>query len=396
VCQERGREKRRASGEGRAARGLTHVGVCCKKVSAKTTGNNKTAMRNPILRHVPGKHFTQEKRMILETLWNVNVQKGRDTRLGVRAFAEAHGIPHTTLLNELKRGMEGEIFFDKIKRGWFYPEYSADKAQADADWKNAQKGTAQKFTNHVAEAFRHQIVDLKKSPAHARHDLLAQGLANLPCVSSVYNHIDHGDIGIQRGQTPYRPGRKRKRRPPPRRALKCPGNLSIEERPAHIAQRLEPGHWEMDTIVSCVGGRGGLLTLTERSSRYLLMGRMRSVTAAETRRVLRGFARDGSMKTPLSITTDNGSEFLDSGAIRRVWRKTNPDLRVYYTHSYAAWEKGSVENNNLHIRRFFPKGTDFSRVQPAQISHTRDFVNSIPRFTSLKGKTAHGNFSYIP
>jgi len=102
------------------------------------------------------------------------------------------------------------------------------------------------------------------------------------------------------------------------------------------------------------------------------------------------------MKTPLSITTDNGGEFLDSDAIRRVLRKTNPDLRVYYTHSYAAWEKGSVENNNRNIRRFFPKGTDFSRVQPAQISQSCHFINSIPRFNSLKGETAHENFSSIP
>jgi len=62
-------------------------------VSAKTTGNNKTAMRNPIPRHVKGAHFTREKRMTLETHRNANVKKGRDTRLGIRAFAKSAASP---------------------------------------------------------------------------------------------------------------------------------------------------------------------------------------------------------------------------------------------------------------------------------------------------------------
>ena len=349
-------------------------------------------MRKLRLHHAPMKHFTGEQRSILQSLWNVNVNKGRDTRLSIRAFAKEHGVPYPTLRRELLRGMEGGPLFDEIKDGWFYPEYSAGKAQDDADGKNAQKGTGMRFTNKIAAAFRHQILDLKKSPAHARRDLAAEGVENLPSVSTVYYHIDHGDIGIRRGQTPYRPCEGRKRKAAVRKARKCPGNLSIEDRPPEAGARAEFGHWEMDTAVSCVGGRGGLLILIERVTRRMFAVRIKSLTAKAVRDALRRLIASGALKNVRSITTDNGCEFLDSAALGRLFKDINATLKIYYTHAYAAWEKGSVENVNRHVRRFFPKGTDFSRVPPRRIAAMQDFINSIPRPNSLKGKTAHETF----
>jgi IS30 family transposase len=330
--------------------------------------------------------------MILQSLWNGNVKRGRGTRLSVRAFASANALPYETLRRELGRGMEGKVFYDKLRREWFYPEYSAGKAQSDAAGKAANQGTGMRFTNRQAEALRRHIVELGKSPAHALHDLIAEGHSGLPCLRSIYYHIDHGDIGILRGQTPYHPTGKRRRRKPPERALKCPANLSIEERPAHVGERAEFGHWEMDTLVSCVGGRGGLLALTERMTRMILAVRLNSVTAAAVRNALRELIRSGKLKAVRSITADNGCEFLDSAAIERLFKDINDTLRVYYTHAYAAWEKGSVENANRHIRRFFPKGTDFRRVTHGAIAAMQDFINSIPRHYSLKGLTAHEAF----
>jgi len=75
-----------------------------------------------------------------------------------------------------------------------------------------------------------------------------------------------------------------------------------------------------------------------------------------------------------------------------MFKDGNATMRVYYTHAYAAWEKGSVENVNRHIRRFFPKGTDFNRVPPRAIAAMQDFINAIPRKQTLKGQTAHEAF----
>jgi IS30 family transposase len=345
------------------------------------------------LHHAPKQHFTEEKRIILQRLWNVNANLGRETRLGIRAFAKRHGVPYETLRRELGRGMAGKPLFDEIKREWFYPEYCAEEAQSDAAWKNARKGTAQRITNKHAAALRHHIVTLGKSPNHALHDMRGEGHEKLPCLRTVYNHIDHGDIGVLRGQTPYRPGAKRKRRPPVARARKCPGNTSIEQRPPEVGARADFGHWEMDSLVSKVGGRGGLLALVERSTRFVFAVRLRSITAKAVRNALRGIIKSGALGNIRSITTDNGCEFLDSDALKRLFRQVNAMLEIYYTHAYAAWEKGTVENANRHIRRFFPKGTDFSRVKDSRIMEMQNFINSIPRKNTLNGKSAQEAFN---
>ena len=78
----------------------------------------------------------------------------------------------------------------------------------------------------------------------------------------------------------------------------------------------------------------------------------------------------------------------------RAMRRINRFLKIYYTHAYAAWEKGSVENANRHIRRFYPKGTKFNLVSRNRIKELQDFLNSIPR-TSLKGKSANESFLLV-
>lgn len=81
-----------------------------------------------------------------------------------------------------------------------------------------------------------------------------------------------------------------------------------------------------------------------------------------------------------SITTDNGSEFLEyEELIKSIHggRRFN----VYYCHSYSAWEKGGNENMNRMIRRWFPKGTDFSRITKKEIAECQDWLIHYPRKT---------------
>ena len=80
--------------------------------------------------------------------------------------------------------------------------------------------------------------------------------------------------------------------------------------------------------------------------------------------------------------------------MRKALRKINRFLKIYYTHAYAAWEKGSVENVNRHIRRFFPKGTKFNRVSRTQVKDLQNFINSIPR-ASLKGQSSNESFLLV-
>ena len=81
-----------------------------------------------------------------------------------------------------------------------------------------------------------------------------------------------------------------------------------------------------------------------------------------------------------TITVDNGSEFANvDGMENSGLRKSEKRTKVYYCHAHHSWERGSNENANRLIRRWFPKGTDFSKVTAAQIAALQDWINNYPR-----------------
>ena len=71
-------------------------------------------------------------------------------------------------------------------------------------------------------------------------------------------------------------------------------------------------------------------------------------------------------------------EFSDYKEMYKALRKINRFLRIYYTHAYAAWEKGSVKNANRHIRRFYPKGTKFNQTTSQRIASKSFRTSSTP------------------
>jgi IS30 family transposase len=340
--------------------------------------------REYTLHHVPGQHLTFKDREQIAMAYNRNLQLPAYQRVSLRKLALRFGLPYSTLHREIRRGLVPRPIRHHDKE---YMEYSEHIAQESIQAGAQNKGRGMRFTNVLAKLLAAKIKAGRKSPAHARKELLAEGMPFVPAVSTIYAHIDHGDIGILHGETPYHPKRRKAGRAPPRRARPKPDNRSIEDRP-DLSGRTEFGHWEMDSIVSGVHGKGGLLVLIERQTRFYLIAKLRRISQREVVRALRGLIRSGQMKKVLSITTDNGCEFLDSKRIETLFSKINALLKVYYTHAYAAWEKGSVENANRHVRRWYPKGTDFSRISAHAIQALQTFINSIPRQT-LQGASAH-------
>jgi IS30 family transposase len=83
-----------------------------------------------------------------------------------------------------------------------------------------------------------------------------------------------------------------------------------------------------------------------------------------------------------SLGFDNGSEFLNFEAIMRA--ANCPE--VYYAHPYSNWERGTNENANGIIRRFFPKGTDFAKVSQRRLTAVQNRMNNYPR-KALSGRS---------
>ena len=204
-----------------------------------------------------------------------------------------------------------------------------------------------------------------------------------PCLKTFYNHIESGDMGVFHGQTPYHPGRRRRPQPPAHEARTVPGRRQLKDRPREASEPRELGHWEMDTVISRKGSRGGLLVMLDRCSRRYVIEHLNHICQDDVVSAIGRMKRRNAPRVVRSVTTDNGCEFLDQDRLDRAF-----GAEVYYTRAYASYEKGAVENCNRLVRRWHPKGTDFNSLTRRQIQQLEDTINSIHR-ESLNGETAY-------
>lgn len=198
------------------------------------------------------------------------------------------------------------------------------------------------------------------------------------CKQTIYNHVHADPSGKLAELMPHRLKYKRRQRQARvTKATNIPNRTSIHLRPKE-ADGKRFGDWEMDTIVDSYGH--AILTLTERSTNFLLMeklpqGRKAKPTAKVALRML--FPYRDTIRT---ITTDNGCEFAAHEDITKgLRRKGKGKITVYFTDSYSAWQKGSIENANKLIRRYIPKTANFNDFTTKAIKHIQYKLNRRPR-----------------
>jgi len=328
-------------------------------------------------RRTKAPHLTYRDRTAMETIIRTLWPHGR--RIVWTQLGQQMGRSWRTVRAEYERGK----VVNRDSEWKEYPAYSAEKGQAMADQLAANKGPRMRLTNIIAERLRYWIVDQKVSPYVAVIRMREEGHAWVPCVRTVYAAIERGDLEIIRANLPYGAKPMKTRRHGQRMAYRTARGKSIEERPPSAENRIEYGHWEMDTVVGPKHGSGVcLLVLTERATRTEIIRHIPDRTQRSVNRALRSLERqpDNLFTRMKSLTCDNGSEFWDFDAIERsALNPKNKRCTLYYSHPFSAFERGSNENNNRLIRRFIPKGTDlagFTRQQIAVIEHT---INTMER-----------------
>lgn len=294
------------------------------------------------------------------------------------------GFTKRSINRELARGMVyGLRNSDYSTRD----EYSADKAQKDADNKASAKGKGLKIaksfdlSNHLEKS----IIEEKNSPYSALEKIKQSGQkfkVNI-CEKTLYNYIASGlFLKLNSSHLPYK--KKDRKKKTFRIANNNRRGTSIEERPKEILKREEYGHWEMDCVVGKRKGKGPvLLVLTERKTRKELIFKMKSKTQDCVIKALDGLERllgKEKFQTKFqTITTDNGVEFLDFEGIEKTRFKKGNRTKVYYAHAFCSAERGSNENANKLIRRWIPKGVDISEYSKKQIKEIEDWINNYPR-----------------
>jgi IS30 family transposase len=152
-----------------------------------------------------------------------------------------------------------------------------------------------------------------------------------------------------------------------------PACVSIEGRPAVVDRRARCGDWEGDTLVGA-GHRGGAVTLVERKSGYLLLGKVHDRQATTVRQAITQLFDPLPAKLRKTLTLDNGKEFAEHEQL-----SADVTLRVYFAKPYCAWQRGTNENTNGLVRQFFPKGSDLAHTPEQRFEKVQHLLNTRPR-----------------
>lgn len=147
---------------------------------------------------------------------------------------------------------------------------------------------------------------------------------------------------------------------------------TIRERPAHVNNRRQVGHWEIDTLRPGQGN-SALLCAVERRSRFVRLAWLKTGLAKPLAIRLVDRLRE-FLPWVKSLTADRGSEFS--------WHWFVEDglqAPMYFCDPYCAWQRGTVENTNGLLRQYFPRRRDFSTITTKEIQAVEDRLNTRPR-----------------
>jgi IS30 family transposase len=168
--------------------------------------------------------------------------------------------------------------------------------------------------------------------------------------------------------------------------------VMISQRPAEVADRAVPGHWEGDMIIGLNSSAIG--TLVERTTRFTMLLHLPPMPGhGAGARVKNGPALTGHgaeavrdaiaekiKKLPAqlrkSLTWDQGAELAQHAQLR-----IDTGLEVYFCDPRSPWQRGTNENTNGLLRQYFPKGTDISRYTERELDAVAITLNSRPRET---------------
>jgi IS30 family transposase len=274
-----------------------------------------------------------------------------------KQIADAIGKDKSVVCRELKRNANA--------KGKYSFEYAQDMAKLRRE--------RMKKTRKLYPWLKKEIVGLIQQDWSPQQITGRLKLENKPFVSheTICKMIRQDRAA---GGTLYRHTRHqlkhRKRTAGKKTAIK--NRVTIDQRPDIVNTKERFGDWEIDTVVG-ENNKGAIVTIVERKTAFMMMEKLEHGKNAKqlTKTVTR--MRIAYRKHVHSITGDNGTEFADHQALAKILQTD-----FFFTHPYASWEKGLIENTNKLIRQYITRKTNFNKLNEQQIKEIQYKINNRP------------------
>lgn len=324
------------------------------------------------IKHKGGRPFSLRERSIIEVRWC------RDSK------------SITDIAKELKRNKSSisREIDSKPRKG--NGKYNADVAHHRALERISNRGNLPKTSknNNLKLYIETKLKDERWSPEqisirlpHEFPNDDGMRIATESVYQEVYRRVfREGNGNVKKGEIDlrqYLPRRhKRRAKKGFRQAQKIEKNASlpsIDIRPVVVNQRKRIGDWEDDTLVSRQS-KVRIKNMTERKSGVTLFGKTKDGTTESCDAILTKKLSQLPQSVLKTLTRDRGAENLN-------WQKVEHSLglKVFFAHPYCSGERGTNENTNGLIRRFFPKKTDWSKVSDEDLMKVEYLINNRPR-----------------
>ena len=203
---------------------------------------------------------------------------------------------------------------------------------------------------------------------------------------SVYLHVYANKAAggqLHKNLRSQKPRRKRHFSGRDRRG-QIPNRRPISERPEHIEQRRQVGHWEGDTVIGAAH-KQAIVTLVERKSGFAVLAKVSNKTTDLVRRAIEIKLKPLCSRVK-TLTVDNGKEFADHQAVDQAL-----GIQTFFADPYCSWQRGSNENFNGLLRQYIPKKRRMETVSEEELTMIENRLNHRPR-KRLGFKTPHEVF----
>ena len=291
------------------------------------------------------------------------------------------------MLGRDKSTISREISRNTGKRGRGAGEYRAELSQKKSELREKFKPKSKRLTDKMLRYIRKQLKNERWSP-----EIISQkGMekyGDFVSPETIYQYIwkckksNRREYADDKELYKYLRHSKRysKRSKTKQNRGKIPNRTPMSERPEIVESRTRIGDLEVDLMMG-TKHKPGLIVITDRTT---IETDLIKITTKESELIADKIIEKLSAKTHVkTLTFDNDLAFAKHELIAEVL-----NVKTYFTRPYTSQDKGTVENRIGVIRRFFPKGTDMTKVHWNTIKSVERKLNNRPvrKFNYLSPK----------